>query len=84
MNKIFAPHLDQFTVVFIDDIPVYSKSKEEHKQHLRIALQRLRDNQLYTKLGKYEFWLEQVVFLGHIISKEGLAVDLAKIEAVIN
>lgn len=84
MNKIFAPHLDQFTVVFFDDILVYSKSKEEHKQHLRTSLQLLRDNQLYPKLGKCEFWLEQVAFLGHIISKDGLAVDPAKIEAIIN
>ncbi|XXG76914.1 hypothetical protein AAC387_Pa08g1175 [Persea americana] len=83
MNKIFAPHLDQFTVVFIDDILVYSKSKEEHEQHLRTSLQLLRDNQLYAKLRKCEFWLEQVAFLGHIISKEGLAVDPANIDAII-
>ena len=84
MNKIFAEYLDKFTVIFIDDIVVYSKSREEHKEHLKIALQLLRDNQLYVKLSKCEFWLEQVAFLGHIISKEGLSVDPAKIEAVVN
>ena len=73
-----------FTVVFIDDVLVYSKSREEHEQHLRTSLQLLRDNQLYAKLSKCEFWLEQVVFLGHIISKDGPAVDPAKIEAVTN
>ena len=84
MNKIFAPYLDSFTIVFTDDVLVYSKSREEHEQHLRTSLQLLRDNQLYVKLSKCEFWLEQVVFLRHIISKEGLVVDLAKIEAMVN
>ena len=84
INKIFAEYLDKFTVVFIDDILVYSKTKEEHGEHLRIALQLLRENQLYAKLRKCEFWLDQVTFLGHIISKEGLAVEPSKIEAVMN
>ena len=84
MNKIFAEYLDKFTVVFIDDILVYSKTKEEHEEHLRIALQLLRDNQLYAKLSKCEFWLDKVTFLGHIISKEGLSVDPSKIEAVMS
>ena len=70
-------------MVFIDDILVYSKSREEHEEHLRITLQLLRDNQLYAKLSKCEFWLEQVAFLGHIVSKEGLLVDSAKIEAIV-
>ena len=84
INKIFAQYLDRFTVVLIDDIFVYSKSKEDHEEHLRIALQLLRDNQLYVKLSKCKFWLEQVTFLGHIISKEGLSVDPAKIQVVVN
>ena len=84
MNKIFTPYLDSFTVVLIDDVLVYSKSREEHEQHLRTSLQLLCDNQLYVKLSKCKFWLEQVVFLGHIISKDGLAVDPAKIETVVN
>ena len=83
MNKIFPEYLDQFVVVFIDDILVYSKTKEEHEEHLRIALQLLRENQLYAKLNKCEFWLEQVAFLGHLISREGLSVDPSKIEAVV-
>ena len=82
MNMIFAPCLDQFTVVFIDDVLVYSRSRDEHVEHLRSSLQILRNNQLYAKLSKCEFWLEQVSFLGHTISKEGLSVDPAKIEAV--
>ena len=84
MNKIFAQYLDQFVVVFIDDILVYSKTKEEHEDHLRVVLQLLRENQLFAKLNKCEFWLEQVAFLGHIISSEGLSVDPSKIEAVVN
>ena len=84
MNKIFTPYLDQFVVVFIDDVLVYSKSKEEHEHQLRTSLQLLKDNQLYAKLSKCEFWLEQVSFLGHVISKEGLAVDSKKIDAVVN
>ena len=71
-------------MVFIDDILVYSNSREEYEEHLRITLQLLRNNQLYAKLEKCEFWLTQVSFFGHIISKEGLAVDLSKIEAIIN
>ena len=82
MNRIFQPYLDQFVVVFIDDILIYSKSKEEHEDHLRVVLQLLKENQLYAKLKKCEFWLDKVGFLGHIISKEGISVDPAKIEAI--
>ncbi|XP_074298350.1 uncharacterized protein LOC141629210 [Silene latifolia] len=67
MNKMFSPYLDKFVVVFIDDILVYSKTKEEHEEHLRIVLQTLREHQLYAKLSKCEFWLEKVDFLGHIV-----------------
>ena len=63
MNRIFKPYLDQFIVVFIDDILVYSKSKEEHKRHLRIVLQILWEEKLFAKLSKCEFWLDSVVFL---------------------
>lgn len=84
MSKIFVPFLDQFTVVFIADMLVCSKSGEEHKQNLWTSLQFFRDNQLYVKLNKCEFWLEQVVFSGHIISKDDLSVDSAKIEVVVN
>nr|AAL31683.1 putative polyprotein [Oryza sativa Japonica Group]ABF97729.1 retrotransposon protein, putative, Ty3-gypsy subclass [Oryza sativa Japonica Group] len=82
MNKIFMEYLDQFVVVFIDDILIYSKNEEEHKQHLRLVLEKLRQHQLYAKLSKCEFWLDQVAFLGHIITKEGVAVDPQKIKAV--
>ncbi|XP_074314308.1 putative mitochondrial protein AtMg00860 [Silene latifolia] len=82
MNRVFSLYLDTFVVVFIDDILVYSKTKEEHEEHLRIVLQTLREHQLYAKLSKCEFWLEKVAFLGHIMSKEGVAVNPTKIEAV--
>jgi len=82
MNKIFHPYLDQFMVVFIDDILVYSKSDEEHAEHLRIVLQVLKEKQLFTKLSKCEFWLREVSFLGHVILKGGIAVDPSKVDAV--
>ncbi|XP_028087433.1 uncharacterized protein K02A2.6-like [Camellia sinensis] len=84
MNKIFTQYLDQFVVVFIDDILVYSPSEEEHEQHLRVVLQVLRDNQLYAKASKCEFWLKEVTFLGHVVSEHGIAVDPAKVEAVLD
>ena len=84
MNRVFRPYLDQFVVVFIDDILVYSKDAQEHEHHLRIVLQTLRENQLFAKLSKCEFWLKEVSFLGHIGSAEGIRVDPVKIEAVVN
>jgi len=83
MNRIFRPYLDQFVVVFIDDILIYSESREEHAEHLRVVLGILREHQLYGKLSKCEFWLEEVQFLGHVISTQGIAVDPAKIETVV-
>ncbi|GAU29258.1 hypothetical protein TSUD_392080 [Trifolium subterraneum] len=82
MNRIFHSFLDKFVVVFIDDILVYSKSEEEHKEHLRIVLQVLKEKKLYAKLSKCEFWLKEVNFLGHVISSGGIAVDPAKVDAV--
>ena len=84
MNRVFLPYLDQFVVVFIDDILVYSKDAHEHEYHLRIVLQILRENQLFEKLSKCDFWLKEVSFLGHIVSAEGIRVDAMKIEAVMN
>ena len=84
MNRVFQPYLDQFVIVFIDDILVYSKSQEEHEQHLRIVFQTLQEKQLYVKFSKCEFWLEKVVFLGHVVSSEGIIVDPNKVEAVLN
>jgi hypothetical protein len=84
MNKVFMEYLEKFIVVFNDDILVYSKSEEEHKDHLRLVLQKLRDHRLYAKLSKCEFWLEQVAFLDHIISKGGIFMDTSKIEDVLS
>ena len=67
MNGVFQPYLDQFVVVFVDDILIYSQSEVEHDDHLRIILQLLRDHQLYAKLSKCEFWLAEVCFLGHVV-----------------
>ena len=84
INRVFKPYLDTFLIMFIDDILVYSRSEEEHAEHLRIVLQTLRDKQLYAKFSKCEFWLEKVVFLGHVISTEGVYVDLKKIKTILN
>src|SRR5262249_16238734 len=84
MNHIFRLYLDKFVVVFIDDILVYSKSQKKHEEHLAIVLQTLRENQLYAKLSKCEFWLDKVGFLGHVINKEGIQVDPQKVEEVSN
>ncbi|KAJ9179955.1 hypothetical protein P3X46_008264, partial [Hevea brasiliensis] len=78
------PYLDQFVVVFIDDILVYSRNAEEHDRHLRIVLQTLREKQLYAKLSKCEFWLKEISFFGHVVSEEGIKVDPSKIEVVLN
>jgi hypothetical protein len=74
--------LDKFVIVFIDDILIYSKSREDHECHLRIVLGRLRAHQLYAKLSKCEFWLENIAFLRHILTAEGIEVDPSKVEAV--
>ena len=84
MNRVFHPYLDQFVVVFIDDILVYSKDAQEHEHHLRIVFQTLRENQLFAKLSKCDFWLKEVSFLGHIVSVEGIRVDPVKIEVVMS
>jgi hypothetical protein len=84
MNKVFMEELDKFVIVFIDDILVYSKSVEEHEQHLRVVLGKLRAHKLYAKFSKCEFWLEKISFLGHILTAEGVAVDTGKVETVSN
>ncbi|XP_031267000.1 uncharacterized protein LOC116125403 [Pistacia vera] len=83
MNRVFHDVLDRFIVVFIDDILVYSKTLEELAEHLRFALQRLREKQLYAKFSKCEFWLYRVTFLDHVISKDCVSVDPSKVEAVL-
>jgi hypothetical protein len=84
MNKVFMEYLDQFVVVFIDDILIYSPNEETHEDHLRLVLQKLRDNQLYAKFSKCDFWLKEVAFLGHIITDGGIKVDLGKISEILN
>ena len=84
MNRVFKKYLDKFVIVFIDDILIYSKTREEHEEHLRITLETLRKEKLYAKFSKCEFWMEQVQFLGHIVSREGISVDPAKVEVVLN
>ncbi len=83
MNKIFMKYLDKFVIVFIDDILIYSKDKEEHAKHLKIVLQILREHQLYPKFSKCKFWLDSVEFLGHVITKEGIAVNPSKVQSVL-
>jgi hypothetical protein len=84
MNKVFMEYLDKFVVVFIDDILIFSKNEEEHNKHLCKVLQKLRENQLYAKLNKCEFWVTKVSFLGHIISAGGISVDPSKVKDVLS
>ena len=82
MNRVFRPYLDKFVVVFIDDILLYSRTKEEHAEHLRAVLQTLREHKLHAKLSKCQFWPSEVTFLGRVISKEVIKVDPQKVKAV--
>ena len=84
MHRVFQPYLDQYVVVFVDDILIYSQSKEEDEDHLRIDLQLLRDHQLYAKFSKCEFWLTEVTFLGRVVSASGVLVDPEKVEALMS
>jgi hypothetical protein len=84
MNKVFMEYLDKFVVVFINNILIYSRSEEEHKEHLHLVLQKLREHRLYAKLSKCEFWMKQVAFLGHVISNGGIYVDPSKVQDVLS
>ena len=84
MNRVCRPYLDQFVIVFIDDILIYSRSKKEHGDHLRQVLGTLRKEKLYAKFSKCEFWIRRVEFLGHVVSEEGIHVDPSKIKAIEN
>ena len=83
MNRVFRPYVDQFFVMFINDILVYSKDQENHDAHLQVVLETLRKEMLYEKLSKCEFWLREVSFLGHIVLEEGIQVDPKKVEVII-
>ena len=78
------PELDKFVVVFIDDILVYSENEEDHVEHLRVVLTRLREHKLYAKFSKCEFWLREVPFLGHVLSDGGIMVDPTKVQEVLD
>ena len=84
MNSVFKPKLDLFVVIFIDDILVYSKTQEEHAEHLCIILTHLRDHHLYAKFSKCEFWLDTVPFLGHILSTKGVTIDSSKVRDILD
>ena len=83
MNRVCQPMLDRSVIVFIDDILVYSKTREQHEEHLREVLSTLRRESLYAKFSKCEFWLREVQFLGHLVNQNGISVDPAKVKAVI-
>ena len=82
MNNVMHKYLDKFLVVFIDDILIYSKTEEEHKEHLKIILQELRDHQLFAKFSKCDFFKDKIQYLGHVVTKEGILVDPEKIRAI--
>ena len=84
MNRVFRGYLDSFVIVFVDDILIYSKDEDEHESHLSLDFQVLKENQLYAKFSKCEFWLRAVAFLGHVISDDGVEVDPKKTDAVRN
>jgi hypothetical protein len=84
MNSVFMPELDKSVVVFIDDILIYSENEEDHAEHLRIVLTRLREHKLYVKFSKCEFWLRKVPFLGHILFGDGISVDPSKVKEVMD
>ncbi|GKF97936.1 putative reverse transcriptase domain-containing protein, partial [Tanacetum coccineum] len=82
MNRVCKPYLDKFVIVFIDDIMIYSKNKQERKEHLKLILELLKKEELYAKFSKCEFWIPKVQFLGHVIDSKGIQVDPAKIEYI--
>ena len=84
MNSIFMEYLDKFVVVYLDDILIYSKNEEEHAEHLRLVLTKLREHRLYAKFSKCEFWLPEVTYLGHVIFGNGIAVHPERVQAILN
>src|SRR3954462_4439475 len=84
MNSIFMEYLDKFVVIYLDDILIYSKNEEEHAEHLRLVLMKLRENCLYAKFSKCEFWLPEVTYLGHVISAKGIVVNPERVQVVLD
>ena len=84
MNSIFMEYLDKFVAVYLDDILIYSKNEEEHAEHLRLVLMKLREHRLYAKISKCEFWLLEVTYLGHVIFGKGIFVNPERVQAVLN
>src|SRR4051812_6882742 len=84
MNLIFMEYLDKFVVVYLDDIPIYSKNEEEHAEHLRLVLMKLREHRLYAKFSNCEFWLPKVTYLGHVISAKGIVVNPVRVQAILD
>ena len=82
INRVFEEYLNEFVIVFIDDILLYSRTMEEHELHLKIVLEKLRKKKLYAKFSKCEFWLRKVAFFRHVVSEEGISIDSSKFEAV--
>lgn len=84
MNQLFRSYIDKFVIIYLDDVLIYSRNKEEHAEHLRLVLTVLRDNQLWGKLGKCDFYKSTIKFVGHVISKDGISVHPDKIKALID
>ena len=84
MNSVFMEYLDKFVVVYIDDILIYSKTEEEHAEHLRLVLTKLHEHRLYAKFSKCEFWLKELIFRGHVVSADGVAVIPDKVQSVLD
>ncbi|KAI3825823.1 hypothetical protein L1987_07481 [Smallanthus sonchifolius] len=84
MNRVCKPYLDQFVIVFIDDILIYPRDEEEHDEHLRLILELLKKEQLYAKLSKCEFWIREVQILGHVVKEKGIHVNPTKVKAIKN
>ncbi|XP_017617619.1 uncharacterized mitochondrial protein AtMg00860-like [Gossypium arboreum] len=84
MNRVFQPYLDYFVLAFIENILIYSKSELEHEKHLRLVLKILCEKKLYAKFSKCEFWLREVVFLGHVVYVKGIRVDPEKIQTMLD
>nr|GFB37107.1 putative reverse transcriptase domain-containing protein [Tanacetum cinerariifolium] len=82
INRVCKPYLDKFVIVLIDDILIYSKSKQEHEEHIKLILELLKKERLYAKFLKFEFWIPKVQFLGHVIDSQGIHMDPAKIESI--